>query len=97
MVKLYNQYKDSGFEIVSINTSDTAEEVAEFFHKYNAKHIGALNGTNDDAAKMLGVTGTPANFVINREGRITAKIVGYREGDTRVHKAILRAGLGATE
>lgn len=73
--------------------TDTAEEVAKFFRKYSARHIGALNKTDDDAQKLYGVEGTPTNVVVDREGHIVQKIVGYSKGDTRIDKALKKAGL----
>lgn len=93
MVQLYNENKDKGFEIVSINVTDTAEEVAQFFRKYNAHHIGALNKTDVDAQQLFGVQGTPTNVVVDREGHIVKKIVGYSKGDTRIDQALKKAGL----
>jgi hypothetical protein len=95
-VDLYNQYKEKGFEIVSINVADSAEDVAQFFRKFNARHIGALNKTDTDVMGLYGVEGTPANFVIDREGRLVGgKISGYGKGDTRIDRALKKAGLGA--
>ena len=55
-----------------------------------------LNKTDQDVMKLYGVEGTPANFVIDREGRmVSGKISGYGKGDTRVDKALKKAGLGA--
>ena len=76
--------------------ADGPEDVAQFFKKYRARHIGALNKTDMDVMQLYGVEGTPANFVIDREGRmVSGKISGYGKGDTRVDKALKKAGLGA--
>ena len=76
-----------------MNVADSAPEVAQFFQKYRATHIGALNKTDMDVMELYGVKGTPANFVIDREGRIVSKIVGYGPGDTRIDAALRKAGL----
>ena len=85
--------KDKGFEIVSVNVRDSAEDIAQFFKKYKASHIGAMNKTNDDVGDLYGVEGTPTNIVVDREGRVVQKIVGYSSGDTRIDKALKKAGL----
>lgn len=93
MVQLYADNKDKGFEIVSVNVADTAPEVAQFFQKYHAKHIGVMNKTDDDVMKLYGVSGTPTNVVISREGKIVTKIVGYAKGDTKIEAGLKKAGL----
>ena len=76
--------------------ADSAEDVAQFFAKYRARHIGALNKTDTDVMELYGVEGTPANFVIDREGRLASgKISGYAKGDTRIDRALKKVGLGA--
>jgi hypothetical protein len=94
-VQLYRENKEKGFEIVSVNVADSAQDVAAFFRKYGATHIGALNGTRDDVAKLYGADSTPRNFVINKEGQVIAEIKGGGKGDTRIDKALKKAGLGA--
>jgi thioredoxin-related protein len=92
-VQLHREYKDKGFEIVSVNVRDSAEAVGEFFRKYGATHIGALNRTSDDVAKLYGVEGTPTNVVINKDGQITSKLVGFNK--SKLVSALKRAGIGA--
>jgi thioredoxin-related protein len=93
LVKLYNQYKSKGFEIISVNVQDSPDEVAAFLEKYGAKFVGAINGSPTDVAKLYRVRGTPRNFVINAEGAIVADITGYGQGDRRIDNGLRKAGL----
>jgi thioredoxin-related protein len=90
-VKLYNEYREKGFEIISVNVQDTPAEVAQFLHKYGAQFIGAINSSPTDIAELYGVTATPTNVVINQEGQIVAKLVGLDMN--RLLGSLRRAGL----
>ena len=51
------------------------------------------DSSNSIASKLFGVKGIPATFVIDKEGRIAANIVGFKEGDTRIEEALKKLGV----
>jgi peroxiredoxin/outer membrane lipoprotein-sorting protein len=91
LVKLYNTYRDRGFEIISVNVKDTPEEVRTFMNRYQARFYAAINGQNDDVAKLYGVEATPTNVVINRSGRIISRLVGLNE--EKLDAALKKVGI----
>jgi len=91
-VELYHEKKSQGFEIVSINVqypNESLEETADFQQKYGADFAVLLNKTRMDVAKMYGVSATPTNVVIDRDGNIVQKILG---ADMNKLSAALRRG-----
>ena len=78
-MEMYNEKKDKGFEIVSVNVrhpSETREETQQFQQEFGADFAILLNKTRADVAKSYGVQFTPTNVVIGKDGNIVKKIVG---------------------
>ena len=88
---MYNEKKSKGFEIVSVNIRDSAPEVLDFLQSFGATFIGALNRTKSDVAKLYGVAGTPTNVVIDRNGNILEKVVGFDMN--KLNRAVSKAGI----
>jgi hypothetical protein len=55
---------------------------------------GSANYDERASRKLYGVKGIPTQFVIGRDGKIAAVIVGYGEGDHQLEDALVK--LGAT-
>ncbi|WP_142785818.1 TlpA disulfide reductase family protein [Changchengzhania lutea] len=77
VVKMYNKYHDKGLEIIGVSLDrnghrdrwiDAIEKDKLTWH-----HISNLEHWNDPIAKMYNVTGIPATFILNTEGKIIAK------------------------
>ena len=79
MVELYHQYKDRGFTILSIETTNRAEAAKEFTTSVGADFPIVLDD-NDTSERLFGVRATPTNLMIDRAGRIIFSSVGYGPG-----------------
>ena len=78
-MELYNEKKDKGFEIVSVNVlhpHDTQLEIQQFQQEFNANFSIVMNKTRADVAGMYKVNATPTNIVIDRNGNIVTRILG---------------------
>ena len=73
--ELQHKFKDRDFKIISINSYDSREEVSWFCTKHNADYPVFLNGK--PVAEKYGVSGFPAFFVIDKEGKIVYANTGY--------------------
>lgn len=75
LVKNYKKYKDKGFEIyqVSLDKSRSAWEGAIQNDSLNWVHVSDLQYWNSAPAKVYSVQGIPANFLLDKNGRIIAK------------------------
>ncbi|MEP6755911.1 MAG: redoxin domain-containing protein [Chthonomonadales bacterium] len=67
------------------------EHKSEYTFKF-AFDTNAKNG-RDIAKKLYGVDGIPTTVVIDKEGRVVDKIVGFAEGDTRLEKSLKKVGI----
>ena len=97
MVDMYAENKSKGMEVVSVNTrypSESRDEIEQWLAgKGAAGLIGVLNGTSTDVARKYGVSGTPTNVIIDREGNIVKKIVGFNANSNDIPNAMIKAGI----
>jgi len=76
VVKAYKKYHDKGFEVFSVSLDrdkaswTKAIKDDELIWPY---HVSDLKYWQSEAAKIYGVTGIPATFLIGKDGRIIAK------------------------
>ncbi|MCC6730719.1 MAG: TlpA family protein disulfide reductase [Chthonomonadales bacterium] len=73
--------------------------VPENKDKYTFQFAYDPAGRSDSsiAGKLFGVSGIPTTFVIDRDGKVAAGIVGYDDGDTRVEDALRKLGVKIEE
>ncbi len=74
LVKLYNKYKEKGFEIyaVSIDTKKEAWLKAIKKDKLNYTLVNDNKGWNSKTGEQYFIDQIPTNFLLNREGKIVA-------------------------
>lgn len=94
---MYAENKSKGMEVVAVNVrypSEKREDIAQWLDGFGANgFIGVLNGTSTDVARKYGVSGTPTNVIIDREGNIVKKIVGFNAQSNDIPNALIKAGL----
>ena len=75
LLKVYNQYKEKGFEIYAVSLDDKKESWQNTVKddKITWITVSDLKGpTNSKAAMLYEVSAIPRNFLIDREGKIIA-------------------------
>jgi cytochrome c biogenesis protein CcmG, thiol:disulfide interchange protein DsbE len=80
--KLYNEYKDKGFQMIaiSIDNEKTVAKVKPFAKSRNYKFTILLD-SNSDAAREYYVQDVPNTFLIDKKGNIVYTHHGYERGD----------------
>lgn len=76
---LYNEYKDKGLEVVGVALDKGGASSVKPFVEENGVTYPVLIGNQDVAARYGGIRGIPTTFLIDREGRIVEKYVGYTD------------------
>ena len=88
MKKAYAKYHDKGFEIFAFSLDDDRDawELASKEENLNWVNTSDLVGWESPVAKLYGVTGVPANYLVNAAtGEIVAKnLRGYDLDDKLV-------------
>ncbi len=94
------RYKDQGVVIIGSCTSDTRENFENWVRANQASYpdiIWAFDpaGKSEDRAsrRLYEVPGIPAQFIINREGRVVDVVVGYIKGEVLLEAALAKAGI----
>ncbi len=103
--KLAAAYKDQGVVVIASGTSDTIAKFKAWIPQNQSKYPdlqfffdpnerGSATFNDRASSKHYGVTGIPTQFVIGRDGKIVATIVGNGgESDTRTEAALAKAGI----
>ncbi len=75
IVKIYNQYKNKGFEIYGVSLDQKKEDWMKAIGAYNLtwKHVCDFGGWYSPAAKTYDVTAIPYTILLDKEGRIINK------------------------
>ena len=75
VVRLYNQYKDKGFDILGVSLDNNKEKWKAAIKKDKLKwhHISDLKGWSSTLSKPYGVRGIPYTVLVDKEGKILAK------------------------
>jgi len=74
VVRIYNQYKDQGFEILGVSLDRSKEAWVQAIQQDNLtwKHVSDLQFWNSEAAQVYGVSSIPYTVLVDREGNVIA-------------------------
>ncbi|MCX5687954.1 MAG: redoxin domain-containing protein [Candidatus Omnitrophica bacterium] len=78
-VSLYNQYKGQGLEIIGVALDQNPGGVLPGFIKDNSINYIILVGNNKVSDLYGGISAIPTTFIIDRNGNIIKKYIGYNE------------------
>jgi len=78
-IELQKEYKEQGFEMVGIAVDREGKEVVLPFVEKHGVDYAVLIGNQQVGELYGGVRSIPTTFVIDREGTISKRYVGYRE------------------
>jgi len=75
VVAVYNEYKDKGFDIISISLDSKLENWKEAIINDNLEwtHVSDLGGWADKTAKLYNVSAVPSSFLVDEKGVVIAK------------------------
>jgi len=76
--ELHLKYKDQGLEVVGISVDRGGPAVVKKFMEKNKMPYAVAMATMDVVDAYEVYTGIPTTIVIDREGRIVEKVIGYR-------------------
>lgn len=75
VVRMYNKYKDKGFEIYGVSLDRTKDAWLKAIEKDGLTwhHVSDLKFWNSEAAQTYGVRGIPYTVLLDKEGKIVAE------------------------
>jgi peroxiredoxin len=75
VVKLYNKYKNSGFEILGVSLDENKDKWVEAIKQDGLPwpHVSDLKGWQSAAAQVYGIQSIPFTLLVDKEGKIIDK------------------------
>ncbi len=94
--KLYTKHKDRGFVVLGFNCADDNKFVKNFLREHLISFPNILD--NSDTAANISFEdykagGVPANYIIDRKGKIVDSWFGYSQEDKRGIEALEKLGI----
>jgi hypothetical protein len=77
--KLYSELKNQGLEVLLVDIRENPDLVKRTVQERGYVAPILLDQSGDAAGKHWGVWGTPTAYVIDRQGRLSGRIVGARD------------------
>lgn len=77
-VDLFKKYHDQGLQIIGISLDKDGWNAVKPFMKQNDMNYPVVLGNQQVVMSYGGIRGIPTTFIINRNGEVVDKIVGYR-------------------
>ena len=92
MEALHKRYGEKGFEILAVNCMEDADAAFNFMRNNRLTFPVVLDQDGKVSGKY-GIRGIPTTYLINREGKIIARVVGSLNWDTPKMNAALEVFL----
>jgi peroxiredoxin len=86
MQQIYSEYKAKGFEILAVNIEPNAQQAINDFVKELRLTFPILLDSDMKVTRKFRVIGLPVSILIDRQGIIRAKEVGYHDWTNRASR-----------
>jgi thiol-disulfide isomerase/thioredoxin len=83
MNELQQQYGEDGFEIIAINLDESRNDAEAFLKKMPAKFDIAFDSSGK-TAEVYNLKAMPSSFLIDRDGKLVHKSLGYRAEEKKI-------------
>jgi len=91
MQQIYSEYKDRGFEILAVNIeSDAKQEITDFVRELRLS-FPVLLDPDMKITRKFHVIGLPVSVLIDRQGVVRAKEIGYHDWTSRTSRRQVEA------
>jgi len=94
---LWQRYREQGFAVVAVERRRDTERATRFIAENALTYHFLENGEGDAEVvrRRFGVRVFPTSFLIDRDGRVVFKHVGFTEGDETALAAQVETLLGS--
>jgi len=75
--ELYKTYRDSNVVVLGVNLDEPRDRVVAFLGKLGIEYPVALGRSDREGKAFGGILGLPTTFVVDAQGIIRARAVGY--------------------
>jgi thiol-disulfide isomerase/thioredoxin len=90
VVRLYNAYKNKGFEIYSISLDEEKEKWVKAIEKDGLKwiHVSDLGGWQSSVCSQFNISSIPFTILVSKDGKIIAKGLRGKELEDKVKEIL---------
>ena len=89
MEKLHDELGDRGLVILAINYRESPEEINAFFKEHGIS-LTVLLDEQGKALDLYKAWSLPTTYLINRNGEIAGKVIGYRDWQSEQSRVFFR-------
>lgn len=79
---LHDKYGDKGLKVIGVAVGEDADVVQPFADRMKMTYLSLLDKDHKAGQMFGGINAIPTTFVIDKQGRIYKKYVGYRDYET---------------
>ena len=90
--EMHRKYGDDGLVIVGVNMDAHADKAQEFLDEFPAE-FKIVYDPKGDVGKEYGVKAMPTTFVIDRDGEVVAKHLGFKVKKQEEYEQVLKETL----
>lgn len=87
--RMHRKYRDDGLVVIGVNEDNVTED-AEAFLRSLPVSFRIVRDPGGDLARRFDLIAMPSTYVIDRNGEIAARHLGFRTGRTEEYEATLR-------
>lgn len=81
---VWQEHQDAGVQFIGINTRDQADTAVAFAEEFGITYPSLIDVDTAEAklafAKVVPISATPTTLVLDKQGRVAAKIIGPIDG-----------------
>jgi peroxiredoxin len=90
---MYAELKDKGLELIAVNSGDSADTINKYVaeNKFTFPIVMGERDGADSVFKQYGVQAYPTNYLLDGNGNVVFRSVGFSEKDLRA--ALEKLGL----
>jgi hypothetical protein len=89
MVNLDQHFKGQPFAIVAVDVREKEETVIKYVQSQSLSYVNLLDPDGSVGA-LYGVSSTPVKFLIDANGNVVGRALGYREWDGDEMKELIQ-------
>lgn len=88
--QLYRELGSAGLKIVAVSLDRESRHKVRLWTEERGLSFTVLQDPSQRIERLFQLRGVPESFVIDREGRILARVIGPRDWDTPAASAVVR-------
>jgi len=90
------KYADQGLVIIGINEDASADDSVAFLKEFPA-HFNMVRDEDGALAREYGVVAMPSSYILDRDGNVVTRHLGFKVRLMDEYEAAIRSALGAPE